>query len=138
MNTSNLIGKVAACVLHDQLEAIADDAGGTARFILDCLTAEQTAAIARAVLNDELLAQQVEIKLPTHFLEGQGVPARILTEQRATHFRNAACDKPVLLVANTGDDEQQSLKELVPIGAAQLQDRPDLWVRVAAEGLPLT
>jgi DNA segregation ATPase FtsK/SpoIIIE, S-DNA-T family len=89
-------------------------------------------------LDDAILSQQVEIKLPTHFLVGQGLPATILTEQRATHFRNAPCDKPVLLVANTGDDEQQSLKELVPIGAAQLQDRPDLWVRVAAEGLPLT
>src|ERR1700722_10528448 len=138
MNTSSLIGTVAACYLHDQLEAIAEDTGGTARFILDCLTADQTAAIARAILDDGLLAQQVEIRLPTHFVEGQGLPAAILTEQRATHFRNAACEKPVLLVANTGDDEQQSLKELVPIGAAQLQDRPDLWVRVAAAGLPLT
>jgi S-DNA-T family DNA segregation ATPase FtsK/SpoIIIE len=138
MNTSDLIGKVAACYLHEQLEAIAEDAGGTARFIIDCLTANQTAAIARAILDDGLLDQQVEIKLPTHFLESQGLPAAILTEQRATHFRNAVCVKPVLLVANTGDDEQQSLKELVPIGAAQLQDRPDLWVRIAAEGLPLT
>jgi len=138
MNTSNLVGKVAACYLHDQLEAIAEDAGGTARFILDCLTADQTAAVARAILDDVVLSQQVEIKLPKHFLVSQELPGAILTEQRATHFRNAACDKPVLLVANTGDDEQQSLKELVPIGAAQLQDRPDLWVQVAAEGLPLT
>jgi DNA segregation ATPase FtsK/SpoIIIE, S-DNA-T family len=138
MKTSDLVGKVAVCYLRDQLETLADDTGGTARFILDCLTADQTAAIARAILDDELLNQQVEIRLPAHFLETQGLPSAILTEQRATHFRNAVCVKPVLLVANTGDDEQQSLKELVPIGAAQLQDCPDLWVSVGAEGLPLT
>src|ERR1700677_4901993 len=138
MKTSDLVGKVAVCYLRDQLETLADDTGGTARFILDCLTADQTAAIARAILDDELLNQQVEIRLPAHFLETQGLPSAILTEQRATHFRNAVCVKPVLLVANTGDDEQQSLKELVPIGAAQLQHCPDLWVSVGAEGLPLT
>ncbi|MBI4524596.1 MAG: DNA translocase FtsK, partial [Deltaproteobacteria bacterium] len=43
-----------------------------------------------------------------------------------------------MLVANTGDDEEQSLKELVPIGAPQLQARPELWVSLAAEGLPIT
>ncbi len=138
MNTLNLVGRVAASYLHNQLEAAAEDAGGTARFILDCLSPDETAAIARAILDDAVLTQQVEIKLPMHFLVTQGLPTSILTEHRATHFRNAACDKPVLLVANTGDDEQQSLKELVPIGAPQLQDRPDLWVQVAAEGLPLT
>jgi S-DNA-T family DNA segregation ATPase FtsK/SpoIIIE len=138
MNTLNLVGKVAASYLHGQLEASGDDAGGTARFILDCLSADETAAIARAILDDLVLSQQVELKLPANFLLSQGLPPAILTEHRATHFRNAACDKPVLLVANTGDDEQQSLKELVPIGAAQLQDCPDLWVQVAAEGLPLT
>jgi S-DNA-T family DNA segregation ATPase FtsK/SpoIIIE len=44
----------------------------------------------------------------------------------------------VLLVANIGDDEEQSLKELVPIGAQQLRTHPELWVTLAAEGLPIT
>src|ERR1700719_316198 len=98
MNTSDLVGKVAACYLHEQLGAIAEDTGGTAPFILDCLTPEHTAAVARAILEDVVLSQQVEIKLPKNFLANQELPAAILTEQRATHFRNAACDKPVLLV----------------------------------------
>jgi S-DNA-T family DNA segregation ATPase FtsK/SpoIIIE len=138
MNTASLIGTVAARYLQDQLESIGDDASGTARFIIDCLTAEQTASVAAAILENAQLAPQVEIKLPGRFMQGQGLPDSVLTDHRATHFRNAPCDKPVLLVANTGDDEEQSLKELVPVGASQLQDRPDLWVRVAAEGLPLT
>lgn len=50
-----------------------------------------------------------------------GFPESILTDERATFYRNAACEKSVLLIANTGDDEEQSLKELVPIGAPQLQ-----------------
>ncbi len=138
MNTASLIGTVAARYLQDQLESVGDDASGTARFIIDCLTAEQTASVATAILQDAQLALQVEIKLPFRFMGGQDLPDSVLTDHRATHFRNAPCDKPVLLVANTGDDEEQSLKELVPIGASQLQDRPDLWVTVAAEGLPLT
>ena len=56
----------------------------------------------------------------------------------ATRFRNTACEKSALLVANTGDDEEQSLKELVPIGAPQLQAHPALWVGLAANGLPIT
>ena len=138
MNTASLIGTVAARYLQAQLESIGDEASGTARFIIDCLTAEQTASVAAAILQDAQLAPQVEIRLPARFMQGQGLADAILTDQRATHFRNAPCEKPVLLVANTGDDEEQSLKELVPIGASQLQDRPDLWVAVAAEGLPLT
>jgi S-DNA-T family DNA segregation ATPase FtsK/SpoIIIE len=42
-----------------------------------------------------------------------------------------------LLVANTGDDEEQSLKELIPIGAPQLLSHPELWVDAAGIGLPL-
>ena len=54
MNVPELIGKVVALYLEDDL---ADDRGsdrgdseGTARYIIDCLTAEQTAAIARQIL----------------------------------------------------------------------------------------
>lgn len=138
MNTASLIGRVAAFYLQDQLGSGSEETAGTARFILDCLTADQTAAIAKAILEDAQLAPAVDIKLPARFMEAQDLPESILTDHRATYFRNAPCDRPVLLVANTGDDEEQSLKELVPIGTPQLQDRPDIWVRVAAEGLPLT
>lgn len=115
-----------------------DDSTGVARYLLDCLTAEQTAAVAKAILADSSFSKLVEIKLPIHFVGKQGLPSEVLTEKRTTYFRNAACSKPALLVANTGDDEEQSLKELVPIGAPQLQAHPELWVNMAAEGLPIT
>ncbi len=138
MSASTLIGRVAARLLAAQIPDGSEESGGTARFIIDCLTAEQAAAIARAILGERSLASQIEIKLPIGLVQGQDLPESILTTERATYFRNAPSEKPILLVANTGDDEEQSLKELVPIGAAQLQDRPDLWVAIAAEGLSLT
>lgn len=136
MNTSELLGKVAAQYLRDRLSQ--EDSMGTARYLLDCLTAEQTSAVAKAVLADSALASLVEIKLPKHFVAQYGLPDSILTTERTTYFRNAACDKSALLVANTGDDEEQSLKELVPIGAPQLVNHPELWVTAASSGLALT
>lgn len=136
MTSDTLIGQAAACYLRDRLNS--DDSAGVARYLLDCLTADQTAAVALTILADASLSHLVEIKLPVHFVGGHGLPQEVLTSERTTYFRNAACSKSALLVANTGDDEEQSLKELVPIGAPQLQTNPVLWVNLAADGLPIT
>jgi DNA segregation ATPase FtsK/SpoIIIE, S-DNA-T family len=136
MNSDELIGKVAAEYLRSRLTE--DDAAGVARYLLDCLTADQTAAIATTILADTGLSHLLEIKLPIHFVGKHGLPEHVLTAERTTYFRNAACKRSALLVANTGDDEEQSLKELVPIGAPQLQAHPALWVGLAADGLPIT
>ena len=139
MKLSDLVGKVGTLYLRDELLAERTEAPeGTARYIIDCLTAEQTAAIAKAILADGLLAERVEIRLPALFMAGHGLPENALTTNPATYFRNAACIKPALLIANTGDDEEQSLKEFVRVGAPELVDRPALWVRVAGEGLDLS
>lgn len=135
MNNNQLIGKVVANYLKAHLEI--DDSIGVARYLLDCLTAEQTASIAQAILDDELLSTLVEIKLSVNFVGNYGLPEHVLTQERTTYFRNASCDKPVLIVANTGDDEEQSLKELVPIGVSELYANPEIWVKVASEGLPI-
>ena len=135
MTSDELIGRVVASYLRDRLTD--DDSTGVARYLLDCLSADQTAEVARTILHDASLATLVEIRLPIHFVSGYGLPADVLTNERTTYFRNASCDKGALLVANTGDDEEQSLKELVPIGAPQLYSHPELWVRWAAEGLPI-
>ncbi len=116
----------------------AETTGGTARFIVDCLTAAQTAAIARAVLADPDLSAQFDIKLPVGLVDGFGLPPEVLTTERATYFRNAPCPKPALLLANTGDDEEQSLRELTPMGAPDLRADTDLWVQVAGAGLVIT
>lgn len=135
MTSDELIGKVVASYLRDRLTD--DDFTGVARYLLDCLSADQTAAVAKTILADASLSALVEIKLPIHFVGGHGLPAHTLTNERTTYFRNAACSKSALLVANTGDDEEQSLKELVPIGAAELYAHPALWVKWASEDLPI-
>src|ERR1035438_7354646 len=98
MNVSDLIGKVVTLYLEDEL---ADDRGGdrgaqegTARYIIDCLTAEQTAAIARQILGNPTLAGRVALKLPAHFVAGHGLPEDVLTTYPATYFRNATLEKP--------------------------------------------
>ena len=115
MTAMELLGKVAAQYLRNRLTE--HDSIGIARFLLDCLTSEQTAAVARAIQSDVNLIAEVEIKLPRDFLINSGLPQEMLTTQRTTYFRNSSCEKPALLVANVGDDEEQSLKELLPIGA---------------------
>ena len=90
MNSHELIGQVAAEYLRARLTD--DDSSGVARYLLDCLTAAQTVSIAKAILSDSALSPLVEIKLPIHFVGGYGLPENVLSTQRATYFRNAACD----------------------------------------------
>src|SRR5260370_640066 len=83
-------------------------------------------------------AGRVTLKLPAHFVAGHGLPDDVLPSFPATYFRNATLEKPVLLVANASDDEEQSLKEFIRIGAPELQDHPALWLRIAGDGLNLS
>lgn len=139
MTVAELIGRVVTLYLKNQLAGNRDGSSdGTARFTIDCLSADQTAAIANQVLADASLNAQVELKLPQRFLAGKDLPADILTDRPATYFRNATIDKPVLLIANTGDDEEQSLKELTRIGAPEIHEHPELWVQIAGDGLSLS
>ena len=62
---------------------------------------------------------------------GQGLPRTALTSERATLHRHAEFAKPVLLLANTGDDEEQSLSLVTPISALQLTSDARLWIEAA-------
>jgi len=101
------------------------------------LHSEQIAAIARAIHGREDLRERFEVKLPEQQLRGQNLPPEYLTSERATYYRHAACDKAALLVANMGDDEEQSLRELLPVGSRQLREHPKLWVASASKGMLL-
>lgn len=139
MTVAELIGKVVTLFLRNELaEDRAQQVDGTARYTIDCLSSEHTAAIAREILADATLAPQIELKLPERFLTGLGLPEAILTALPATYFRNAECAKPVLVIANTGDDEAQSLKEFIRIGVPEILEQPGLWVKVAGVGLSLS
>ena len=135
MTPAELIGEVTASYLERRLQDHAPF--GTARFILDRLSEEQLAAVARSIIKRPALQEKLEIKLPKRLLNEAGLPESVLTDRRATHWRHARCDKPALLIANLGDDEEQSLRELTPVGYRQLIERTDVWVDVASDGLSL-
>ena len=130
-----LLGQVAVEHLRNHLRH--NKGTATLRFILDRLTAEQMAFVARAVLADEELHAAIEIRLPSGFLANFNLPPEVLTDSRATLHRNLATSKQAILLANTGDDEGQSLEHVTPVGAAQLLSLSELWVGLAAQGLPL-
>lgn len=136
MDRNELIGRVAVAYFTSRLKDA--DRSSTARYLLDSLSAEQTAAIAKAILVSTALEPLIEIKLPAQWLDGYGLPEHCLTAERATYYRNAPCDKPALLIATPGDDERQSLADLTIIDSNQLRGHVDLWMEVAANGLPLT
>src|SRR5579872_4372773 len=108
LTPNKLIGGAVVLYLKNYLRDHASDQG-TARFILNQMKPEHVAAIAQSILSDQDLAAIVEIKLPIHFVQGHELPVSILTDKRATHFRNIEISKPILLLANTGDDEEQSI-----------------------------
>jgi len=135
MTRDQLIGEVAVAFLQQGLDSGGEE--GVARYLLDCLTAEQTAAVARAILSHRDLASRIEIRLPVHFVGHLGLPETVLTTERATYFRNADCSKEAILVATTGDDERFSLRELMPVGTLQLLQCPEFWVERAGSGLGL-
>lgn len=140
LSTATLIGQVAARYLAQRIQGNEAETG-TARFILDQLKGEQMAAIARAILDDPDLVDIVDIQLPRtqllDYLSAYQLPETILTTQRATYLRNADCLRPALLLANTGDDEAQSLNLIEPIGSTVLLGQSELWIAAAAAGLDI-
>jgi len=136
MNNNDVIGRVAAAYLAAQLDH--SDPSTTARYLIDSLSAEQTASVAKAILINASLSTQIDLKLPDRWLAGLGLPSECLTHERATYFRNAECSKPAMLLATPGDDERQSLADLTVIDTTLLRSQVELWVREASVGLPIT
>ena len=136
-----LLGRVVAKFLSQYLEE-GDDQIGTARFLLHGFIPDQAVAVARAVLQDVRLYKDIDIKLPKDLVGNStvsaenpdGLPEDIVAVHRTTHYRNISCEKKAFLLANIGDDEDQSLQEVVPIGSRQLFEEANLklWVDEAA------
>lgn len=136
MNVSSLVGAVAAAYLREELLADTGVVQSTARYVLN-LSAEQVAAVARAVLTDPLLNDRIDIKLPISLVNGQGLPKETLTTESATFYRNADCPKAAYLLAEHEHGEDASIREIARLGPPELLERIDLWVREASRGLPI-
>ena len=136
MKAVELIGSVFARYLDESVDA--DGEEGTARYMIDHFSPSQTVAIAEAVLRHTTLKSSVELKLDKGFVGKTSLPDSVLSNAPVTFYRNRTCERPVLLVAGTGDKEEQSLREFVRIGADELKTRPDHWVAVACDNLSVT
>lgn len=137
MNQLELIGKVATEYLRQRLsrEQMED---GVDRFLLDRLTGKQVAIICKTIADNSYLASNVEIKVPRKLVDGEGLSEDFITDEKTTYWRNANCEKPAIILANTNDDQGQSLRDIYKIGAGDLKSQPDLWVQIASNGLPLS
>ena len=136
METIELIGQVAADFLKRSIQT--DEASeGTARFLLNRLTAQQIAAICQTILQDPKLAPLIRIQVPRGLVEGYNLPDEILTDERTVHLRHADCDRPVLLLANINDDQAQSLIDIASLSAQELKGQIDCWIDLAAKDLAI-
>jgi S-DNA-T family DNA segregation ATPase FtsK/SpoIIIE len=133
---SELIGAAGATSLRLRLDAIAED-DGVARFLLDRLTGEQVAAITTALLKDPTTDLRLKIAIPRSLVAAYDLPEHVVTDERTVAIRNAECDKPALLLANTDDDQGASLQDVTLLGAKQLTEDPQPWVDAACAGLGL-
>jgi len=131
---SELIGAAGAALLRQRLVSVSE-ADGVARYLLDKLTGEQVAAITKALLEDATTESLLKIALPRVLVGDYGLPDHVVTDERTTAIRNAACDKPALLMANADDDQGASLGDVTLIGAKQLIEDPELWIGAAAASL---
>jgi S-DNA-T family DNA segregation ATPase FtsK/SpoIIIE len=105
MNPTELIGDVFTRLLDSTVEKENDE--GTARLMIDHLSSHQTVAIAKAILKHGSLKNIVELKINKSFVHDSDLPDTVLTSDPATYFRNCKCSRPILLVAATGDNEEQ-------------------------------
>lgn len=137
MNTHQLIGLVATEIIKQTFEKREENDTSVARFLLNRLAQAQVAEICRQMLLDPVLKSVVEIKIPRVFSVGQYLPEYILTDERTTYWRNASCDKPILILANNDDDQGQSLRDLTSLDAKELKSRIELFVTIASRNLPL-
>lgn len=133
-----LIGDVTVEFLKSHLSTEGRQEEGVARFLLHLLSGEQVAHICKSIMEDPWLSKYIEIKVPRTLMRGIDITETVLTDEKTTYWRNASCSKPAILLANTNDDQGQSLNDITRIGAKELKGQYDTWVEVASRDLPLT
>jgi S-DNA-T family DNA segregation ATPase FtsK/SpoIIIE len=133
MLTDRIIGRVGANILAKRIPS-SDQAGDSvALFRLDKLSANQIAAIARAVLADHDLLTYVDLMIPEALVETQGLPVEILVPHNAGYVRNnAKTSKAAILTANGNEHNlTDTLGHVMAIGAKEMRADPEPWVEAA-------
>jgi S-DNA-T family DNA segregation ATPase FtsK/SpoIIIE len=137
MNTLELIAKIGADYIEKRVGTLSDDEG-TSRFLLDGLLGDQVVALCEEILLRPTLNALCQIRVPRTLVEGLGLHEELMTDDKTTYWRNAPCDKPILILANTDDEQGQSLRDITAISSIELLAETDLWVRRASDGTGLT
>lgn len=136
MNTLELIAKIGADYIEKRAGSTFEE-GSTSRFLLDSLQGEQIAALCSEIISRPQLSSICQIKVPRTLVAGFGLAHDLVTDEKTTYWRNAPCDKPILILANTDDEQGQSLRDIISISTTELLAETDLWVTRASENTGL-
>lgn len=133
MIAARIVGRVGADILRQRL-ADASQGDGTAPdsaalFRLDKLASGQIASVVREILANPDLAARVEIKIPESLVEGEGLPAEVITHLNAGAVRNAGTTREALLTANGNEHNlADTLGHVTALGAKEFRAHEDAWV----------
>jgi S-DNA-T family DNA segregation ATPase FtsK/SpoIIIE len=133
MIADRIVGRVGAEILRQRLADARHNEGTTpdsaALFRLDKLSSEQIASVVREVLLNPDLAERVEIKIPESLVEGEGLPAEVVTHLNAGAVRNAGTSREALLTANgTEHNLADTLGHVTALGAKEFRAHESAWV----------
>ncbi|OXS16056.1 cell division protein FtsK [Zobellella denitrificans] len=130
MLTDRIIGRVGADILAQRISNPGQLGDMAALFRLDKLSANQIAAVARAILANPDLRTQVDLMIPEALVEGQGLPPEILIPHNAGYVRNnAKTTKAAILTANGNEHNlADTLGHVMAIGAKEMRADPESWV----------
>lgn len=130
MLTDRIIGRVGADLLANRISNPGHPGDSAAFFRLDKLSANQIAAVTRAILANPDLLARIDLKIPEALVETQGLPAEILIPHNAGYIRNnAETTKAAILTANGNEHNlADTLGHVMAIGAKEMRAYPKLWV----------
>ncbi|WP_019447006.1 FtsK/SpoIIIE domain-containing protein [Cupriavidus sp. BIS7] len=133
MLTDRIIGRVGADLLAKRISNPDQSGDSAALFRLDKLSANQIAAVARAILANPDLLARVDLMIPEALVAGQGLPAEILIPHNAGYVRNnAVTSKAAILTANGNEHNlADTLGHVMAIGAKEMRANPAPWVEAA-------
>lgn len=137
MEAKELIGLVATKYIRKKLEDNSNEKG-TSRFILVGLSDSHIVQICKSILNEYDLSQAIDIKIPRDSVNGIELPENVLTDNRSTFWRHQHIEKRAILLVNTADDQDQSLREIQTIGTRELKSQTKIWADIVAKFLSLT
>ncbi len=133
MTRSELIAKVAVDYLRQQLET---EKEGTLRFCMVGLDPEVVVEIAKTALADTAISSTVEVRIPSLFAKGSGLPGAVVSDESITHWRHCRLDggKRAVLFAASHEELQRndkSVEKITRIETDRLREHDRFWAERA-------